>query len=121
MENKDLGTTSTGIKPNAAGLLCYLFGWVTGLVFFLIEKDNKFVRFHAMQSMVVFGGLTVFSIVFSMILSILRVYYELYFIFQLIWLAALALWIVLMVKAYQGETFKLPVAGEIVDTALKNI
>jgi len=117
MENKDLGTTSTGIKPNAAGLLCYLLGWVTGLIFFLIEKDNKFVRFHAMQSMVVFGGLTVLNIVLSMILSLFRIYMELFFVFQLVGLAAVALWIILMIKAYQGEKFKLPIAGDIAETA----
>ena len=115
MENKDLGKTSTGIEPNVAALLSYLLGWVTGLIFFLIEKENKFVRFHAMQSIIVFGGLTIFNIVFSMILSILRIYYGFYFIFQLVWLAAIALWIVLMIKAYQGETFKIPVAGEIAE------
>ena len=114
MENKDLGTTSTGIQPNVAGLLSYLLGWVTGLIFFLIEKDNKFVRFHAMQSMIVFGGLTIFNIVFSMILSILRIYFG-FFFFQLIWLAAFVLWIVLMIKAYQGEKFKLPVVGDIAE------
>ena len=81
MENKDLGTTSTGIQPNVAGLLSYLLGWVTGLIFFLIEKDNKFVRFHAMQSMIVFGGLTIFNMVFSMILSILGIYFG-FFLFQ---------------------------------------
>ena len=70
MENKNLGTTSTGIQPNVAALLSYLLGWVTGLIFFLIEKDNKFVRFHAMQSIIVFGALTVFNIVLSMFLSI---------------------------------------------------
>jgi uncharacterized membrane protein len=115
MENNNLGATSTGIKANVGGLLCYLLGWVTGLVFFLIEKDNKFVRFHAVQSMVVFGALTIFNIALSMVLSMLGIYYGLYFLFQVVWLAALALWVVLMVKAYQGETFKLPVAGDIAE------
>jgi uncharacterized membrane protein len=115
MEKKDLGTSSTGIEPNVAGLLCYVLGWVTGLIFFLIEKDNKFIRFHAMQSMVVFGGLTILNIFLSMVLSILGIYYGFHFLFQLVWLAALVLWIVLMIKAYQGETFKIPVAGEIAE------
>ncbi|MQY55153.1 MAG: hypothetical protein GH156_01060, partial [Dehalococcoidia bacterium] len=44
--------SGTGIEPNIAGLLCYVLGWVTGLVFFLIEKDDEFVRFHAMQSII---------------------------------------------------------------------
>src|SRR5215472_15274355 len=47
--------TSLGIRARTAGLLCYLFGWVTGLIFFLLEKENHFVRFHAMQSILFFG------------------------------------------------------------------
>ena len=113
MENKDLEKTSTGIKPNVAGLLCYLLGWVTGLIFFLIEKDNKFVRFHAMQSMIIFGALTVLNIFCSIFLSMLGIYFGFFFIFQLVGLLAMVLWIVLMVKAYQGETFKIPVVGDI--------
>lgn len=118
---RDLGKTSTGIEPNVAALLSYVVGWVTGLIFFLIEKDNKFVRFHALQSIVVFGGLTVVMIILSVFVSILFMA-RLYFLFPLfrlinalLWLLGLALWIVLMVKAYQGEHFKLPIAGDIAD------
>jgi uncharacterized membrane protein len=119
MAKNDLGKTETGIKANVAGLLCYLVGWVTGLIFFLIERDNKFVRFHAMQSMVFFGAVTVLNIVLSMVLSILGIYFGYYFLFQLLWLAAMVVWIVLMVKAYQGETYKLPVAGDIAEQQAK--
>ena len=118
---KDLGKTSTGIEPNVAALLSYVVGWVTGLIFFLIEKDNKFVRFHALQSIVVFGGLTVVMIILSILVSILFMA-RLYFLFPLfrlvnvlLWLLGLVLWIVLMIKAYQGEHFKLPIAGDIAD------
>lgn len=121
MEKKDLGQTSTGIQPNVAALLSYVVGWITGLIFFLIETKNKFVRFHAMQSVIVFGALTVASIAMSVLVSIF-VIARLYFIlplFQLIgtclWLAGLILWIILMIKAYQGEYFKLPIAGDIAD------
>jgi uncharacterized membrane protein len=62
-----MAKTSNGLEENVAGLLCYVLGWITGLVFILIEKENKFVRFHAMQSIVVFGGLTVISIIVSWI------------------------------------------------------
>ncbi|MBM3248750.1 MAG: DUF4870 domain-containing protein [Candidatus Omnitrophica bacterium] len=121
MKTKDLGKTSTGIEPNVAALLSYVVGWVTGLIFLLIEKDNKFVRFHAMQSIIVFGGLTAAMILLSILVSILFMA-RLYFIFPLfriinvlLWLAGLILWIVLMIKAYQGEHFKLPIAGDIAD------
>ena len=45
--------TSTGLDENVAGLLCYILGWITGIVFLVIEPDNKFVRFHALQSIIV--------------------------------------------------------------------
>jgi uncharacterized membrane protein len=109
MEKKDLGKTSTGMEANVAALLCYVLGLVTGLIFYLIEKENKFVRFHAMQSMVVFGGLFVISVVAGVIPGLGLIISPIIFILQFI------LWIVLMVKAYQGEKFKLPVAGDIAE------
>ena len=121
MATKDLGKTSTGMEANVAALVSYALGWITGLVFFIIEKDNKFVRFHALQSIVVFGALSVLGIAISIIFKIFLML-RLYFLFQfitlvsnLIWLAALILWIILMIKAYQGEKFKLPVAGDIAE------
>ena len=100
MEGKDLGKTSIGIQANVAGLLCYLFGWVSGLVFFLIEKENKFVRFHALQSIVVFGAIFAANLV----LWIIPVVGAL--LLLLINIAGVILWIILMIKAFQGETFK---------------
>ncbi len=123
MELNDLGKSSTGMQANVAALLCYVLGWITGLVFFLIEKENKFVRFHAMQSIVVFGALTVLQIVIGIFLGLFTVVH-LYFLipiftllYPLIGLAGLVLWILLMVKAYQGEKFKLPIAGDIAENA----
>ena len=97
--------TSMGMEQNIAGLLCYLVGWITGLVFFLMEKENRFVRFHAMQSIVVFGALTVVSIILGAIPLIGALFS------WLVGVLALILWIVLMVKAYQNEMYKLPWAG----------
>jgi uncharacterized membrane protein len=111
--------TSTGLEANVAGLLCYVLGWVSGLVFILIEKENKFVRFHAVQSIVVFGSITVVSI----ILSILAVIPWIGIIFAIlgwiIYLLAVVLWIVLMVKAYQSTMFKLPWAGNFAEEKTK--
>jgi len=58
--------TQSGLSENVAGLLCYVLGWVTGLIFYFIDK-RPFVRFHAAQSIVVFGGLTIIRIVLSML------------------------------------------------------
>jgi uncharacterized membrane protein len=110
METKqDLGKTSTGIEPNVAALLSYVLGWVTGLVFFLIEKENKFVRFHAFQSIVTFAALTAIPIVLGFIPVIG------WMLIPVVYLAELAIWIILMVKAYQGEKFKLPIAGDMAE------
>lgn len=104
--------TAAGMNQNVAGLLCYLAGWITGLVFFLIEKENKFVRFHAMQSIITFGALTVLFMVLGFIPFVGGI------IMPFLGLAQLVLWILLMVKAYNGVYFKLPVIG---DLAEKNI
>ncbi len=52
------GGSTTGLEPNVAGLLCYLGAWITGIIFLVIEQKSKFVRFHALQSIVTFGALT---------------------------------------------------------------
>ena len=104
-----MAKTSTGLEENIAGLLSYVLGWITGLIFYLLEKDNKFVRFHAMQSMVVFGAITIVSIVLSWIPVIGSV------ISMLLSILALVLWIILMIKAFQGNMYKLPWAGDFAD------
>ncbi|MBF0483848.1 MAG: hypothetical protein HQL25_03980 [Candidatus Omnitrophica bacterium] len=95
---KNYGKTSLGIDPKIAAVLSYSLGWVTGIVLYLLENDNKYVRFHAIQSVIVFG--------------ILNFLVYLPFFGVLLGMAGFVLWLVLMVKAYQGEYFKLPVAGE---------
>jgi|SRR5579863_2314663 len=113
-------STQSGLSENIAGLLCYVFGWVTGLIFFLTDK-RPFVRFHAAQSIVVFGGLHILSIVvglafgFSMIAGGLTGFSLGIALFRLLQLAELILWILLMVKAYQGEKFRIPLAADLAD------
>ena len=91
----------TGLPKNTAAALSYVLGWLTGIVFLLIEKDS-FVRFHAMQSVITFGALTVIAIipVIGWVLS------------PLVMILGFVLWLVLIFKAYQGEEFKLPVIGD---------
>ena len=106
--------TSSGLEPKVAGLLCYVLGWITGVIFLLIEKDNKFVRFHAIQSIVVFGAFTAVWIVLSMLDLVVPSPADVLFVVLswLLWIASVILWIVLMIKAYQEEKFKLPIAGD---------
>ncbi len=98
--------TSTGLDENIAGALCYVLGFVTGIVFLLIEKEDKFVRFHAMQSVATFLSLFVIGLVVGFIPYIGWV------IGLLILLIELILWLLLIYKAYSGEMFKLPIVGD---------
>jgi len=104
-----MAKTSTGLQENIAGLLCYVAWWVSGLVFLLIEPENKFVRFHAIQSIYVFSILNIVIIVLNVIPLIGGV------LAWIISVLAIVLWVVLMVKAYQGQLFKLPWAGEMAE------
>jgi uncharacterized membrane protein len=99
--------TSTGFDANVAAALSYLVGFVTGIIFLLVEKENKFVRFHAMQSTLVFIGIVAVDI----LLQIVPILGALIVIFVVIPASAL-LWLLLMYKAYQGEEFKLPLVGQ---------
>ena len=103
MENNE---TALGISENVEGLLCYVFGWVTGVIFLLIEKENSFVRFHAMQSIVVFLALFLISIILGMI-PVLG-----WIVSILMLPLSLILALFMMYKAYQGEKYKLPYAGD---------
>jgi uncharacterized membrane protein len=108
--------TQTGLSENVAGLLCYVLGWVTGLIFYFIDK-RPFVRFHAAQSIVVFGGLMIIRIVLSMLFVAggaagLSVGFGL---LTLVSILGVVLWILLMIKAYQGEKFRIPLAADLAD------
>jgi uncharacterized membrane protein len=109
------GSGTSGMSENVAGLLCYVLGWVTGLIFYFIDK-RPFVRFHAAQSMVVFGGLMIFRIVLGM-LFITGTGFHMGGL-GLLWLVSVlgfVLWILLMIKAYQGEKFRVPIAADLAD------
>jgi uncharacterized membrane protein len=105
-----------GLAENVAGLLCYVLGWVTGIIFLLIDK-RPFVKFHAAQSIVVFGALTVLRIGWGIMTGFAGIFaFGLWAMVSiLIGLLGLVLWILLMVKAYQHELFKLPIAAGIAE------
>ena len=109
-----LGPTSMGMQANVAAGLSYILGWVTGLVFFLVEKQNRFVRFHAMQSILFFGGLTVLGIVLNIVWAagIPFISFVAFCINGLLGIVALVGWIVLLINGFQGKYFKLPVIGD---------
>lgn len=107
------GKTSTGLDPNVAGALAYGLGWVTGIIFLVAEPGNRFVRFHALQSIIVFGALSALTI----LLQVIPLVGMLIAVFLVVPLSAV-LWLVLMFKAYQGEKFKLPIAGDMAEQRL---
>ena len=100
--------SSTGLEENVAGFLCYLLGFITGIVFLVLEKKSSFVRFHAMQSTITFLGLFVISIVIGFIPIIGLLVYP-------IWILSLIVWLILMVKALRGERYSLPIVGKMAE------
>lgn len=122
--------SESGLDETVAGALSYLFGFVTGLVFFLIERENDFVRFHAAQSMALSGVFFVaymaLSIVGTVLTTVMFSSTSTFFIGSIvsmvvgvIWLVlalgGFGVWVYLMVKAYQGETTRIPIAAGIAD------
>jgi len=98
--------TTLGIDENIEALLCYVLGWVTGIVFLALERENKFVRFHAAQSLAVFLPLFVAVIILGVIPFVG------WFLSLILSILTLLLWLFLMFKAFKGEKYKLPIAGD---------
>jgi uncharacterized membrane protein len=100
--------SSTGLEENVAGFLCYLFGFITGIIFLILEKRSRFVKFHAMQSTITFLGLFVISLILSLIPIINLLVFPL-------WILILVLWLLLMIKALQGKRYALPIVGKMAE------
>jgi len=112
---------STGMAENVAGMLCYLLGWITGVIFFVIDK-RPFVKFHAAQAIVTFGGLQVIQIILVFVVGGSMFMGGMFgmgalvtLLYGVLSLACVVAWILCMVKAYQGERFKLPFIGDIAE------
>jgi uncharacterized membrane protein len=112
-----VASPTEGLQENVAGLLCYVLGWLTGLVFLLIDK-RPFVRFHAVQSIGLNIGIVVvyLAVAFSFVmLHFLHLGFLALAIYPLLWLLVLVLWVFMMYKAYQHEKFMLPIIGKIAE------
>jgi uncharacterized membrane protein len=110
------GPTATGLPANVAGALAYVLGPITGVIFYVLEKDNRFVRFHAAQSIVVSVAMFIISFVLGMLGVVIGA------VPLIGWLVAMllsfgvsivsfVLWLLLMWQAYQGKEWELPFAG----------
>ena len=111
-------TTSTGLAPNVAGALAYVLGPITGVLFLVLEKENRFVRFHAAQSISVGLVLVAISIALSILGTVLA------FVPLIGWIVGLllaiglgfgsfVLWLLLMWRAWQGREWEVPLAGSL--------
>jgi uncharacterized membrane protein len=105
MAEKKLGKTSTGMQPEVEALLSYVLGIISGIVIFLIEKENKYVRFHALQSIFI-------SIALMVIQTVLAITVVGVLLIPFVGLVGLVLWVLLMIKSWQGERFKVPMIGD---------
>ena len=121
------GTASTPVvaaqsqmSENLAATLSYVLGWLTGLVFYLIDK-RPYVRFHAAQSIVVFGTLHIITFIIGAFfgLSLMTGGYAGFSLglalYRILDVVALVLWVLLMIKAYQGERFRVPFAADLAE------
>lgn len=127
MEHEGQYTERSGIKDNLLGSLCYLLFWLTGIIFLITEKNNKFIRFHAMQSVLTFGLFSLLLVIFFAVgnllflatnwglqgLSIFILLLDYFINFSLA--MVFILWILLIVKALQGVMFKIPVIGDLAE------
>jgi uncharacterized membrane protein len=103
-------TGTMGMSENVAGALCYLAGFISGIIFLVIApyNQNRFVRFHAFQAIFTHLGLILLSMLFTILTHGIG-----FVLLPLIGLATIALWIYLMVTAYQGKSVRLPVVGDL--------
>jgi len=108
--------SSTGLSANVAGLLCYVAGWITGIVFIVLEKKSIFVKFHAWQSIMTFGVLTVIQIILSIIGAATFIFspgwWFIHVLGIIVWVITGILWIILIIQAGTGKMWKVPLAGD---------
>lgn len=105
--------TSLGMSQNVAAAVSYIFGTVVGAVFFFIEKQNRFVRFHAVQSFILCTSLIVINIIFNILSSaggILALSFGC--LSGIVGIAAFVAWLICIINAAQNKYFKLPVIGD---------
>jgi uncharacterized membrane protein len=110
--------TSLGLEENIEAALCYLGIWITGLIFYFVEDKNKLIRYHAMQSILVFLPLSILGWIFGGFFGIFHYGHELNFlgwISWFFWILVVILWVILMLKAFKGQKLKLPVVGNLAE------
>lgn len=122
-EDASTQETETGLDENVASALSYVLGFLTGIIIYLLETENDRVRFHAAQSMVVFGGIFVVTLGLQFLQTIVS-FMDFIGVFLgallglasfVIWVVAFVIWVYLLVRTYQGSDPRIPVAAGIAD------
>lgn len=107
--------TSSGMSENVASALCYLFGFITGIIFLVIApyNQNKTVRFHAFQSIFLFVAVVVIEIAWSMISLVTHGLG--FLLYPILMLFFFGLWLYMMWTAYNNKKVKLPLIGDLAE------
>jgi uncharacterized membrane protein len=111
------GSKGTGLAPNIASLLCYVCMPITSIIFLVIEKDDMDVKFHAWQGtifgvayIVVLVALQIIAAILGYIIGVLGAIIGI--LIPIVAIGAFVLWIICLIKAYQGERWKIPYLGD---------
>jgi uncharacterized membrane protein len=112
------GPTSTGVEPRLSALLSYSAWWLSGLIFLIIEQEHRGVRFHAAQSLVVLGGLSLLIVLLSvfsvgMLVVSATAFQAARLVVYLVWIGAVGVWLALMYRTFKGETWRVPFAADL--------
>jgi uncharacterized membrane protein len=116
--------STTGLDERLAGVLCYSVWWVTGGLFLLLERQHRIIRFHAAQSLILFGAVSALLVAFGALsavsLMLSSALYELMQVFgKLLWLGATVVWLVLVLRAWRGEVWRVPLVAALADRVVE--
>jgi uncharacterized membrane protein len=116
--------STTGLDERLAGVLCYSVWWVTGGLFLVLERQDRIIRFHAAQSLILFGAVSALLVAFGALsavsLMLSSALYELMQVFgKLLWLGATVVWLVLVLRAWRGEVWRVPLVAALADRVVE--
>jgi uncharacterized membrane protein len=120
-----VAASSTGLDPNVAAALAYAAGWVTGLLFLVIERRSGYVRFHAAQSVVGLGalwllGVLIYGLALGSLVGSFAAFVFLTWVARAVWAGWVVLWMICLFKAYTGERWKMPLAGDAAERLIRS-
>ena len=117
-------TSSTGLDVRLASVLCYSVWWITGGLFLLLERQHRTIRFHAAQSLVLFGAVSVLLVTVGALSAVALVVssqtYQIVRVFgDLVWAGAAVVWLVLVLRAWRGDVWRVPLVAALADQVVK--